>query len=207
MEDKLIQLSRSMFSKYGIKSISMDEISREAGISKKTLYHHFVSKEELIDKLITQVISEHLSLLEECNNSSENAIDMIWKRVKGPFQLLTEFSPTFYYDLRKYFPQSWKKVTNHFTQDIQRAIKLNLTRGVEEGFYRNDLDIDFTAHLRFHQLSFSILPVEVSELPQLKPENIEELTLHFLYSITSLKGRELLDNSISQEEYKEQILF
>jgi AcrR family transcriptional regulator len=53
MEEKLIQLSRSLFSKYGIKSISMDEISREAGISKKTLYQFFTSKEELVDKLIT----------------------------------------------------------------------------------------------------------------------------------------------------------
>lgn len=206
MEEKLIQLSRSLFSKYGIKSISMDEISREAGISKKTLYQFFTSKEELVDKLITQFITEHLALLEECNNNSGNAVEIISKRVKGPYSLLTEFSPTFYFDLRKYFPMSWKRVVEHFRSDVQKAIRVNIEKGMEEGLYRNDLNIDFITHLRFHQLSYSILPVETTELPQLRPENIEDLTLHFLYGITTLKGRELLEPVFSKKDFKEQIL-
>lgn len=206
MEEKLIQLSRSLFSKYGIKSISMDEISREAGISKKTLYQFFTSKEELVDKLITQYITEHLALLEECNNNSGNAVEIISKRVKGPYSLLTEFSPTFYFDLRKYFPMSWKRVVEHFRSDVQKAIRVNIEKGMEEGLYRNDLNIDFITHLRFHQLSYSILPVETTELPQLRPENIEDLTLHFLYGITTLKGRELLESVFSKKDFKEQIL-
>lgn len=206
MEEKLIQLSRSLFSKYGIKSISMDEISREAGISKKTLYQFFTSKEELVDKLITQFITEHLALLEECNNNSGNAVEIISKRVKGPYSLLTEFSPTFYFDLRKYFPMSWKRVVEHFRSDVQKAIRVNIEKGMEEGLYRNDLNIDFITHLRFHQLSYSILPVETTELPQLRPENIEDLTLHFLYGITTLKGRELLESVFSKKDFKEQIL-
>jgi|SRR5690606_29676907 AcrR family transcriptional regulator len=206
MEEKLIQLSRSLFSKYGIKSISMDEISREAGISKKTLYQFFTSKEELVDKLITQFITEHLALLEECNNNSGNAVEIISKRVKGPYSLLTEFSLTFYFDLRKYFPMSWKRVVEHFRSDVQKAIRVNIEKGMEEGLYRNDLNIDFITHLRFHQLSYSILPVETTELPQLRPENIEDLTLHFLYGITTLKGRELLESVFSKKDFKEQIL-
>jgi len=206
MEEKLIQLSRSLFSKYGIKSISMDEISREAGISKKTLYQFFTSKEELVDKLITQFITEHLALLEECNNNSGNAVEIISKRVKGPYSLLTEFSPTFYFDLRKYFPMSWKRVVEHFRSDVQKAIRVNIEKGMEEGLYRNDLNIDFITHLRFHQLSYSILPVETTELPQLRPENIEDLTLHFFYGITTLKGRELLESVFSKKDFKEQIL-
>lgn len=206
MEEKLIQLSRLLFSKYGIKSISMDEISREAGISKKTLYQFFTSKEELVDKLITQFITEHLALLEECNNNSGNAVEIISKRVKGPYSLLTEFSLTFYFDLRKYFPMSWKRVVEHFRSDVQKAIRVNIEKGMEEGLYRNDLNIDFITHLRFHQLSYSILPVETTELPQLRPENIEDLTLHFLYGITTLKGRELLESVFSKKDFKEQIL-
>lgn len=206
MEEKLIQLSRSLFSKYGIKSISMDEISREAGISKKTLYQFFTSKEELVDKLITQFITEHLALLEECNNNSGNAVEIISKRVKGPYSLLTEFSLTFYFDLRKYFPMSWKRVVEYFRSDVQKAIRVNIEKGMEEGLYRNDLNIDFITHLRFHQLSYSILPVETTELPQLRPENIEDLTLHFLYGITTLKGRELLESVFSKKDFKEQIL-
>jgi len=184
----------------------MDEISREAGISKKTLYQFFTSKEELVDKLITQFITEHLALLEECNNNSGNAVEIISKRVKGPYSLLTEFSLTFYFDLRKYFPMSWKRVVEHFRSDVQKAIRVNIEKGMEEGLYGNDLNIDFITHLRFHQLSYSILPVETTELPQLRPENIEDLTLHFLYGITTLKGRELLESVFSKKDFKEQIL-
>jgi hypothetical protein len=101
---------------------------------------------------------------------------------------------------------SWKRVVEHFRSDVQKAIRVNIEKGMEEGLYRNDLNIDFITHLRFHQLSYSILPVETTELPQLRPENIEDLTLHFLYGITTLKGRELLESVFSKKDFKEQIL-
>lgn len=195
MTEALQNISKSLFSKYGIKTVSMDDISRDARVSKKTIYQFFHSKEILIEGIVQKLLLEHSLKLSECNKNASNAVDAVMSDIQGPFTVLTAFSPSFYYDIKKYFPGAWKLIVNHFVQTISAEIKSNLERGIAEGLYRKNLDINFTADLRLFHFSSSLFPAEPEMFSNTSRDVIEKLTIQYLYGITSLDGRKLLEES------------
>jgi len=143
----LISSSKELFLKYGVKSVSMDDIARFMGISKKTIYNVITNKNSLVVAAVSAFIKEEEKTISQLIASSENALDEMFKISRHVHQLLKSLRPSLAYDLKKYYPIAWEKVqTKHF-DFIEEVIAKNIERGIKDGFYRDNLDSTVIAKL------------------------------------------------------------
>jgi AcrR family transcriptional regulator len=144
-----------VFLRLGIKSVSMDDISRSLGISKKTLYTYYNTKNELVSATVELHINEDEKQIKKIVNSSENAIDEMVKIARHILKFLRTMSPSTMYDLHKYHYDVWRLIeTKHFAF-IFTIIKQNIIRGKLEGLYREEVNEEILAKL-YVQQSLSI---------------------------------------------------
>lgn len=147
LKEQLILVSTELFIKYGIKSISMDDISRQMGISKKTMYEIVDSKSDLIDLVLNRHLSQSEQKLDVILKASRDAIDEMLQLSMHVLNFIAHLSPSIIYDLQKYYPKSWKLVREYQQTCVEQRIYNNLTRGQKEMLYRTDLDPKIIAKL------------------------------------------------------------
>lgn len=155
MKEKIITKATDLFLKLGFKSITMDDLATEMSISKKTIYKYFENKEVLVAECTENSHKIFRGLMQEVANSSFNAIEEnfeIRKIFKTIFSL-GETSPL--YQLRKYYPSIYEKVLEQENLEGVQFMQNNLAKGIDQGYYRADIDIEMTARLYFI-LSFAI---------------------------------------------------
>lgn len=142
-EDKqkqIISVSHQLFLRYGIKSVTMDDIAKEMGMSKKTLYVHFKNKKDLIMKVVTGYLDYHKTQMEEIFSKKLNAIDELFEIYLKNNTEFSEMKPMILFELRKYYPEAWKKYDNFKQSYIPSRVEENLIRGKKEGLYRKNLN-------------------------------------------------------------------
>lgn len=144
---RIITESIRFFKSYGIRSVSMDDIARELGMSKKTLYEYFDSKSDLLDKALLMILEEFSDWYEELKKTELNAVDELLEISKRVNEEFGKFTPSNIFDLKKYYPEV---IRVHFENEKQLTYKVvveNLQKGIGQGLYRNDLDVDLIALL------------------------------------------------------------
>ncbi|HOH99295.1 MAG TPA: TetR/AcrR family transcriptional regulator [Bacteroidales bacterium] len=128
------------FTKYGIRSLSMDELCQHLGISKKTLYASIENKADLVQKVIDwhyhQEALRYLKILESGINAIDNLMDLSQAICKEIYQT----NPVLLHDLQKYYPDIWASVVDRKRLFYQHLLELNLDQGLQQGLYRLDLD-------------------------------------------------------------------
>ncbi|ARN79388.1 hypothetical protein BST97_15615 (plasmid) [Nonlabens spongiae] len=110
---ELLQASVKNFTRYGSKRVTMDELSKTLGISKKTIYHHFQSKEELINASINHLIIHYKKNIDQVLSKNQDPIISIILLYKKGFEELRSLTPSFLYGLGKYYPEA-KKIFDDF---------------------------------------------------------------------------------------------
>ena len=198
-ETKILKKSSEMFMTYGIKSVTMDDISRANGISKKTLYRYVDNKADLLNKvLVLQNEEEKLALI-ECKEQANNAIEEMILISRYVNKLLQSINPSAVYDLQKYYIEHWNLMRSLHEQYIFNMIKDNLKVGTTEGLYRNDMNIDVVAKL-YGGTSDLILDTNLFPINKYKRSDLHrEMVRYHLHAIVSEKGHEVLE-----EFYKNQ---
>ena len=129
-----------MFMKCGIKSVSMDDLSRELGVSKKTIYAHFTDKNVLVEFMLTAHLAQIQSKCEALFGASDNAIQELFEVINQAAQEMNSIHPSVIFDLQKYHPAAWKLIEIHEAEFVLPFIENNIKRGREEGLYREDFD-------------------------------------------------------------------
>ena len=151
-QEKILLGSVELFMKFGIRSVSMDDIARELGISKKTLYQYFANKADLIGKILELQEKESDRCLENNPNSELNAIDElleISRKISGD---LKKYNPSAIFDLQKYYPEIIKPFFERRKITVHNFTAENLKRGIRQGLYRHDLDIEIVSQLYIKKL-------------------------------------------------------
>ncbi len=143
----LLTKSREMFMKYGVKNMSMDEIAKELGMSKKTIYQFVENKAELVKLTLDDYLNEERRLLENILANSKNSIDQMIQMIDYFLQAMSDFNPSALHDLQKYYPESWLLYNNYRYQVMLGCINDNLKTGVKEGYYRKDLNADMISKI------------------------------------------------------------
>ncbi len=152
---EIIGKSHCLFMKYGIRSVTMDDVARELGISKKTLYQHVEDKNDLVEKVfeIENQCTEQDLIYLTCNNL--NAIDQILEVDKLIMRLMKDHNPAAFYDLKKYFPSIYSKQVQLRREKIAMFFGDNIEQGKTEGLYRDDVDSEIIA--RLHVARFEVV--------------------------------------------------
>ena len=147
LQTKMCTRVSQMFMRFGIKSVSMDDISRDLGISKKTLYALVPNKAELVATILYDWMQEEHRQIAAIKATAKDPIYELVLIAKHVTRMLKKISPTTMYDLRKYYRDVWRKMESSRDDMIFSNIKENLEEGIEASLYRDDLDIDLVTTL------------------------------------------------------------
>ncbi|WP_233219218.1 TetR/AcrR family transcriptional regulator [Adhaeribacter arboris] len=193
IKDKILQAAFRLFMRNGIKSVSMDDIALNLGVSKKTLYKWFENK----DQLVMAMLQDHLDkMVDDCGSftmQAKNAIEELFQMMQMIRQQLAGMHPSVFYDLQKYHQPAWQIWITHKNKFILQQIARNLKDGVKQGLYRTDFDLDIMARLRLAQIEDvfnpEIFPPDKFDLQKVQLATLE----HFMLGIASLKGHKLIN--------------
>ena len=192
-----------LFRQYGFKTITMDDIARKAGISKKTLYQHFANKNEVVSEALSNY---KCAMSDQCNEimvDSENPIEAM-VRIMGMFDMVhRQMNPIAMLELERFFPNAYKQFKESLKGKDVQSVKQNIKDGIEMGLYRPELDADFMARYR---MELSLITFH-SNLLVNDRQNMQyvghEISEHFLYGIMTPKGEKLYQKY--KEKYFKQV--
>lgn len=191
IKERIIAKAREQFFRYGVKSVTMDDIAGELGISKKTIYQHFEDKDAIVHQLMMAEMANDKCEWNDLDGSSNNVIEKIVKSMDIIRKAFAEINPSAFFDIKKYHPKTWQLFQDHKQNFVMDSIRKELLQGIEEGFFRADIKVEILVRMRLEQ-------IEIGFDPHLFPPNkfslIEvELTLldHYIRGILTPKGLEV----------------
>lgn len=192
-ENKILDRCERLFMRYGVKSVTMDDVSRELGISKKTLYQYFENKEDLVKKVTDNHFYVQNKIVEDITSRSKNAIDEMFAISEFMNQFAKNIHPGLVFELKKYHPDSWAIFTKHRNTDIFNTIVANTERGKKEGLYRDEVNADFIARIYIAKVEMFI-DAETFPPDKYPADKTHSLYMHYhIRSIASKKGIDYLE--------------
>lgn len=203
-KERIIKEARSLFFRLGIRSVTMDDIAAQVGMSKKTLYQHFADKDELVDDLVYGEIGVMQKETVECINSSANAIEEIFISMDMANKHFTKMNPMLLFDLHKFHFKSFQKFMDHKNTFLIKVITDNLKRGIEEGLYRADTRVDIIAKYRLQML---MLPFDMEAYPPMQYNLMDvsnAMIENFLYGLATERGYQLIEKYKIERNKNEQ---
>lgn len=187
-KQQLIDKAEELFMRYGIRSVSMDDLVRELGISKKTLYQFIDNKSDLVRDIFVSRIERERNAIQQIRQQSASAIEGLVTVAQFVIKQLRLISPSLRYDLEKYYQPVHKEMEQLHFGFFLTFVEENLTRGIKEGLYRDSIDIPITARLFLGmalQLGHDdLFPVNEFPLEKL----FRELFNYHLHSVVSQQG-------------------
>ena len=191
---------RELYISYGIKSITMDDVAKELGISKKTLYQYVTDKDDLVGKFIDNEIAMRQEEICNCFRHGLNAIEELFEISLYMNRLMRNQNPATEYDLKKYYPQHFQKTEKARREGMYEYILLNLKKGIKEGLYREEMNKDIIAKLYLSRAENTHLNelFNKEEFTSIKIF-IEILTYH-VRGIATEKGIGVLERKITELE-------
>ncbi|MGZ3899747.1 MAG: TetR/AcrR family transcriptional regulator [Bacteroidia bacterium] len=193
IKTKILKGVEELFFKYGIKNITMDEIARHLGMSKKTLYQYFKDKDEMVHSLILEKIEEDKVMFGKTYAESENIVVEAFAIMKNIRDIMGHVNPILFYELAKFYPKSWAVFHDFKNTFIRENLENSLRKGLEQGLVRKDLDIKIISRMRLENIDMSfsheVFPPDKFNLTDVHIE----MTEHFLYGICTLKGHKLIN--------------
>lgn len=191
IKQKIQQGAAELFLRYGVRSITMDEIARHLGISKKTLYQYFADKDDVVSSCTRTHLEREREQLDEIARSSTNSVEELVRLSYCLRENLKGMNPSLLFDLQKYHSAAWKIWLDYKNKTIRNSVVRNLKQGIAEGLFREDIDPEVLAILRLEtvQLAFDeqLFPKERFSFPKVQLQILE----HFIHGLLTDKGRKL----------------
>lgn len=188
-----------LFMRLGVRSVNMDDIARNLSVSKKTLYKYFKDKSEVVTEVTGCLIGGEECQLQGIITDAENAIDEIIKVSEFANQMLKGMHPSVMFDLKKYYPESFQIFQNHKNVFIKQTVQANLERGIAEGLYRDNINVDIISALYLAKIEViwnsEVFPPTEYTYAQIHLEMIR----YHIRGIASPKGLEYLSQRISKQ--------
>lgn len=200
MEEKeLFEKVTHLFMRFGIKSMTMDEVARQLGISKKTLYQYVDNKKDLVKRMMELHIDCEQCSLQETFSKCDNAIEEIMEMTKEVSTQMKEMHPSILFDMRKYHPEAFQILVNHKDKFVRKSIHTNLENGIKEGFYRSNLNPGIVTELYLSMMSSMMNPENILAKDINAHEVHGEMMRYHIRGIASSKGREYLKQKFNQD--------
>ncbi len=199
-EDQIIEKAQDLFFKYGVKSITIDDLAKELRISKKTLYKSFNNKQEIINIITIKLIKEHENSCDKIEKEANDAIQELLIYIHNFKSIFQQFNYKIIFEMKKYYTESWEIFKNYKYEFLSERIKNNLNRGIKEGLYRKNINKDIIAKLRLEQMQIISNPLLFSSTDYSTKELFQELSFQILYGMSTIKGHRLINKYLGVEE-------
>jgi len=180
-----------LFLKYGIKSVTMDDIARALSMSKKTLYQHFTSKADLVLKVMENHLKFERQVVEQISSKAKNAMEELIMINHALCKHIGAVNPSMIYDLEKYHPEAMKLLEDYKYNEIFNHVLENIKRGTKEGLYRTDFDPQIIALLYVARIDSMINSSKFTDHSLLEVGDMS--IFYHLHGIASTKGNKILE--------------
>ncbi|HEY0612509.1 MAG TPA: TetR/AcrR family transcriptional regulator [Chitinophaga sp.] len=192
-QERILDTAFGLFRQYGTRSITMDDIATRMGISKKTLYAHFVDK----DDMVVHAISRFLEVIQEeergLRAGAANAIEELFEVMNMMDNRLRNMNPVIMLDLQKFHSKAFMVFQEYRNNYLRNTIRENLERGIAEGLYREDLEVSILTQFRIASAMLCFQP-EVFPIAGFEMVKVQRVLLeHFLYGVASAEGLKLIE--------------
>lgn len=197
---EIIQGARKTFMTLGVKSVTMDDVARNIGISKKTLYKYVKDKTDLLVQTMKGFQQFELELIMGVINQKLNAIDENFEISKIVVSHLSEVHPSVMFDLQKFHPSVMKVFESYKEETIHGWLIDNMERGMKEGYYRSDLNTEIIAKYYIAQMDFCFNGDLFPRSKYSMKEIYLEMFRYHIRGIASEKGVKFLADKIKREK-------
>ncbi len=188
-----------LFNRYGVRSVSMDDIARHLSMSKKTLYQYFKDKDDLVTTCMKAYMNQEKAEFEEIEKHSVDAIQEMAMVSTCMRKNMRDTNPSLLFDLQKYHPNAWKVWTEFKNEFVRNSLVKNLQRGMEQGLFREEIDPEALAVLRVEQVVMAlderIFPADKFDFRHVQMVFFD----HFIHGLVTEEGRKLFHQYLEQE--------
>ncbi|MEZ4810042.1 MAG: TetR/AcrR family transcriptional regulator [Allomuricauda sp.] len=200
MREKIIHKATELFLNLGFKSVTMDDLANEMGISKKTIYSHFRNKTELV-KETTMTMSDLITCgIDDIIALEKNPIEELYEIKKFIMVHLKDEKSSPLYQLQKYYPKIHTSLKEIQFECTHRCVAENVKRGMEMGIYRDNLNVEFVSRIYFTGVMSikdnNLFPTEIFAKAQVLDYYLE----YHLRGIVTPKGRKILNSIINSNQ-------
>ena len=201
-QEKILKTSLELFFKYGIKRVTMDEIAKELGMSKKTIYQYYKEKDDLVDALCSGELQRNQSLCNDIAHKAKDPIHEVALISENMTEMFKHINPVFFLDLQKFHPIAFERFRKFKEEFAYKNILANLKKGKETGIYRADINDEFVSRYRLAQIDMLMFGNYYSFERISFTKSHEMLLDMFVYGICTVKGHKLINNykKIKEEE-------
>ena len=189
IREKIVAGAAELFMRFGVRSVTMDEVARELGMSKKTLYQSFSNKDELVVEVSKLHIQMEREQFEEVEKSASDAIDELYRITSCLRKMMQGLNPSLLFDLQKYHPDAWQMFLNFKHDFIKTAVARNVKNGIDEGNYRKEINPEVMARMRMEQVQTvfdpKVFPSQEFDLVEVQLQVLD----HFIHGLLSDQGK------------------
>lgn len=192
VKDRIKQKANELYRRYGIKSVTMDEIASQLGVSKKTIYHSFSDKNELVDAVIVDILDYNRECCQNDKSKAQNAIEEVYLAMEMMQTMFENMNPSILFDIERNYPVTYEKFKKHKYKYLFQVVKDNIERGKKEELYRPEINADVVAIIRLETM---MLPFNEDIFPKSKYSLVflgQQLIEYYLFGLVSLKGYKLI---------------
>ncbi len=193
-EGRILQTSAELFMRYGVKSVTMDDIAKELAISKKTIYQFFKDKNEIVHRVAQLRFEEDHHEFDRCMREAKDPVHYLLSISDIIKNKISKTHPTVLYDLRKYHPDVWALFKEHRNCSYRAHIMQVLEKGVADGLFRKEMNVEILAEMRMSQIELSFDPHVFPPDKYPMGEVHIQLFEHFVFGILTAKGLALMEN-------------
>ena len=191
--EKILFAAYELFFRYGIKSVTMDDIAKHLSISKKTIYLSFQDKDEVVHTLMEQVLLKDQAEFITIAKNTSNVVEEVFVMMKKMNGILNTINPNIFYDLKKYHPKTWSLFHKFRMEFVVNCVVVSLEKGKKDGLVRLDINSNILAKLRGEEIEMgfnpAVFPIDKFKILDVQIAFVE----HFLYGICTLKGHKLIN--------------
>ena len=192
-ELQIIKQVYELYKKYGIKSVTMDDVAVNMAISKKTLYKFVTDKSDLVNKVINYELEKRDKTFSEIFTKLMNAIEELLEVNKTINGFFMDYNCSMQYDLQKYYPETFHNIKKTRRQKMFNAIINNLKKGKKEGLYRKNLNEEIIAKLHVFRIENIIETDQFSPEEITSPDFINELFSYHIRGIVNKAGLDFFE--------------
>ena len=201
----IIEKTSELYNQYGIKSITMDDVARELGMSKKTLYKYVANKDDLVEHFVAHLTESRKCNVEDIKKQNLNAIEELFAVNEHVIEMLQNYNPSTEFDLKKYYPDQYRNLRERRRNNMYWAVKENIEKGKRESLYRQELDEDIISRVHVSRIenSFANEMFTIQELTSWK--FIREMMIYHIHGIANAEGVKIFYNKLKEFENKKDL--
>ncbi|MEN9597850.1 MAG: hypothetical protein RL596_161 [Bacteroidota bacterium] len=199
-EERIVQKAHELFFRYGLKSVTMDDIASSLGVSKKTIYQFYADKDALVEAVVHAETRQDELECARHRKESENAVHEMFMALDMMQEMMATMNPAIIFELQKYHPAAFKKFNDHKNKFLYKVVKENIEKGKKEALYRPEANADILAKFRLESIFIPFNPELFSPAKYNLFQIEAELLAHFLYGITTTKGQKQILKYKKQRE-------